>query len=102
VCLCARVGQRYVVRVGKYRHTHAHTLALIDKHLLALSLSLSLTHTHTHTVSGNLHKLALAICERVGAELVGMKNDAGESPLHMALNAGLEEVAVTLWSNGCS
>ena len=32
--------------------------------------------------------------KRLGAELVGMKNDAGESPLHKNLYAGLEEVAL--------
>ncbi len=29
--------------------------------------------------------------KRFGAELMGMKKDAGESALHMALNAELEE-----------
>jgi hypothetical protein len=41
--------------------------------------------------------------KRVGAELMWMKKDAGESPLHMALNAGLEEVALKLvegWEGG--
>ncbi len=40
--------------------------------------------------------MALAVAERAGAELAGLKNDAGESPLQMALKAGLEEVALKM------
>ena len=40
----------------------------------------------------SLTEVALAVAERAGAELAGLKNDAGESPLQMALKPGLQAI----------